>query len=103
MSDVTSQLKLPVIPLNNGVVFPHMVVTIRLETNEARLATAAARDHDGRLLLIPRVDGRYAKVGTIAQIQDSDDAGNEKCPETQCFRAFQLVAGAGFEPATFGL
>jgi 2-polyprenyl-3-methyl-5-hydroxy-6-metoxy-1,4-benzoquinol methylase len=23
-------------------------------------------------------------------------------PETQCFRAFQLVAGAGFEPATFG-
>ena len=28
---------------------------------------------------------------------------NAEGPETQCFRAFQLVAGAGFEPATFGL
>ncbi len=28
---------------------------------------------------------------------------NDKGPETQCFRAFVLVAGAGFEPATFGL
>ena len=30
-------------------------------------------------------------------------AANDEGPETQCFRAFQLVAGAGFEPATFGL
>ena len=28
---------------------------------------------------------------------------NEKGPEPHWFRAFQLVAGAGFEPATFGL
>ena len=30
-------------------------------------------------------------------------ADNDKGPETLCFRAFILVAGAGFEPATFGL
>lgn len=76
MSDVTAQTTLPVLPLSNGVVFPHMVVTIRLETSEARLAIEAARAGDGRLLLIPRIEGRYATVGTIAEIQDSDDSGN---------------------------
>ncbi len=76
MSDVTAQTTLPVLPLSNGVVFPHMVVTIRLETTEARLAIEAARANDGRLLLIPRVEGRYATVGTIAEIQDSDENGN---------------------------
>lgn len=76
MSDVTAQTALPVLPLSNGVVFPHMVVTIRLETSEARLAIEAARANDGKLLLIPRVEGRYATVGTIAEIQDSDGSGN---------------------------
>ena len=47
----TAQLTLPVLPLNNGVVFPHMVVTLRMETAEGKLALAAARANDGRLLL----------------------------------------------------
>jgi len=71
----TAQLTLPVLPLHNGVVFPHMVVTLRIETEEGKTALAAARD-DGRLLLVPRLDGRYAAVGTIAEIQQSDDNGN---------------------------
>ena len=37
----TAQLTLPVLPLHNGVVFPHMVVTIRIETEEGRTALAA--------------------------------------------------------------
>jgi ATP-dependent Lon protease len=72
----TAQLTLPVLPLHNGVVFPHMVVTIRVETDEGKIAFAAAEQTEGRLLLVPRVEGRYAAVGTIADIQQADDEGN---------------------------
>jgi ATP-dependent Lon protease len=72
----TAQLTLPVLPLHNGVVFPHMVVTINIETPEGRSALAAAAKSNGRLLLVPRLEGRYSTVGTIADIQQSDEDGN---------------------------
>ncbi|MGA7272838.1 MAG: endopeptidase La [Acidimicrobiia bacterium] len=72
----TTHLTVPVLPLNNGVVFPHMVVTLRMETTEGKLALAAARANDGRLLLVPRIDGRYATVGTLAEITEFDEDGN---------------------------
>lgn len=72
----TIQSTLPVLPLRNGVVFPHMVVTLRIETAEGKAALAAASRAGDRLLLVPRVNGRYASIGTIADIQHSDEAGN---------------------------
>ena len=69
----TAQLTLPVLPLHNGVVFPHMVVTIRVETEEGKTALAAAVKSDGRLLLVPKLEGRYSTVGTIAEIQSDED------------------------------
>ncbi|MGA7098566.1 MAG: endopeptidase La [Acidimicrobiia bacterium] len=72
----TAQLTLPVLPLHNGVVFPHMVVTVKIETAEGKAALAAAANSNDRLLLVPRLEGRYAAVGTIAEIQQSDDDGN---------------------------
>lgn len=72
----TAQLTLPVLPLHNGVVFPHMVVTVRVETDEAKTALAAASNSDGRLLLVPRIEGRYADVGTIVEIQQTDQDGD---------------------------
>ncbi len=72
----TAQLSLPVLPLRNGVVFPHMAVTLRIETGEGRTAVAAAERADGQLLLVPRVEGTYASVGTVAEIQSMDDDGN---------------------------
>lgn len=71
-----TQLTLPVLPLHNGVVFPHMVVTIRVETAEGKTAIAAAEKTGGQLLLVPRLEGRYATVGTLAEIQQSDEDGN---------------------------
>ena len=68
----TRELTLPVLPLSNGVVFPHMVVTLRTETEESRMAVAAAERSDGMLLLVPKLDGDYASVGTVAQIKDTD-------------------------------
>ena len=62
---------LPLLPLTSGVVLPGMVVTMALETPEARAAVEAARTADGQLLLVPRVDGRYARVGTISRIEEA--------------------------------
>ncbi|MDJ0959170.1 MAG: endopeptidase La [Acidimicrobiia bacterium] len=78
-----STTTLPVLPLRNGVVFPHMVVTVTVESDEARRAIAAAESTGGRLLLVPRVDGEFATVGTIAEIQEVTDGD----------RAAALIAG----------
>jgi ATP-dependent Lon protease len=52
-----------------------MAVTIQVSSNEGKNALAAARKTGGRLLIVPRLQGRYASVGTIASVQ-SDDEGN---------------------------
>lgn len=75
MQNTTNTL-LPVLPLRNGVVFPQMVVTLRIETSEGRTALEASESAEGRLLLVPRVEGRYASVGTIAEIHSDDGEGN---------------------------
>ena len=63
---------LPLLPLNTGVVLPHMVVTVTLETAEAKAAVAAARSADDTLLLVPRTEsGSYARVGTVAKIEEA--------------------------------
>ena len=70
MADLDT-LTLPVLPLTNDVVLPHMVVTLALETDEARAAADAAARANDTLLLVPRqTDGRYARVGTIARIEN---------------------------------
>ena len=62
---------LPLLPLQTGVVLPHMVVTLTLESAEARAAVVAARQADDTLLLVPRTEkGSYARVGTVAHIED---------------------------------
>jgi ATP-dependent Lon protease len=66
----TELLTLPVLPLPNGVVLPGMVLTIALESDEAKAAVDATGD-DNRLLLVPRLDGRHAVVGTIATIEST--------------------------------
>jgi ATP-dependent Lon protease len=67
---------LPVLPLRNGVIFPNMVVTVSIETDEARRALAASESTDGRLLLVPRHEGRFASVGTIATVQETQRDGD---------------------------
>src|SRR3989475_985448 len=62
---------LPLLPLTTGVVLPHMVVTLTLETDEARASVAAARSADDTLLLVPRTEaGAYAGVGTVAKSEE---------------------------------
>src|SRR5947209_18033379 len=54
MSQLKTEL-IPLLPLNNGVVLPGMVVTIPMERGEAKAAVAAARGNDRGVLLVPRV------------------------------------------------
>ncbi|HMJ79219.1 MAG TPA: endopeptidase La [Iamia sp.] len=60
---------LPVLPLPEGVILPSMVVTIALESDEAKRAFDAA--DDGEILLVPRKGGGLATVGAIARIEST--------------------------------
>ena len=71
MVDATETL--PLLPLTSGVVLPGMVLTLALETEEARTAAEAARTVGGRLVLVPHVEGRYAGVGAIAEILEQGE------------------------------
>ncbi|HET9442175.1 MAG TPA: LON peptidase substrate-binding domain-containing protein, partial [Acidimicrobiales bacterium] len=83
---------LPVLPLGTGVVLPSMVVSILLETPEARAGAEAAID--GRVLVVPKVEGRYARIGTIARIEDRGTLPNGQ-PAVMVRALQRAVLGAG--------
>ncbi|MFF9582312.1 endopeptidase La [Streptomyces achromogenes] len=68
-------LTLPVLPLDDEVVLPGMVVPLDLSDAEVRAAVeaaqAAARSEPGKpkVLLVPRVDGTYAKTGVLGTVE----------------------------------
>jgi ATP-dependent Lon protease len=72
---MTESLTLPVLPLDDAVVLPGMVLPLRLDDSEVRHAIDAARaarsgDSEAALvLLVPRLSGKYAAVGTMASVE----------------------------------
>src|SRR6267378_5912114 len=92
---------IPLLPLNNAVVLPGMVVTVPVEREEAGAAIAAAREGDGLVLLVPRVEGKYASIGTVAKIEDSRKLPNgvEVAILQGLHRASVGSAAAGTGPA----
>ncbi|TDU89399.1 ATP-dependent Lon protease [Kribbella voronezhensis] len=67
---MTETLNLPVLPLDDVVVLPGMVVPVRLADTEARAAIDAAQaSGQDQVLLVPRLDGKYAKAGTLGEIE----------------------------------
>jgi len=75
-------LNLPVLPLDDAVVLPTMVVPMDMSDGEVRAAIEAARaagnrpDVPGirsatkpRVLLVPRLDGRYSPVGALGTVE----------------------------------
>src|SRR5881397_2985621 len=69
--DRPKTLVVPLLPLTTGVVLPGMVVTISLETDESRKAIEAARGADSAVFLVPKIDGRDARIGTLAWVEDA--------------------------------
>ncbi|MGK5499921.1 endopeptidase La [Streptomyces sp. URMC 125] len=84
-------LTLPVVPLDDEVVLPGMVVPLDLSDTEVRAAVEAAQSAAGReggtggdagagdrkaeksakprVLLVPRVDGTYAAIGVLGRVE----------------------------------
>ncbi|MEV4431525.1 endopeptidase La [Streptomyces sp. NPDC049555] len=74
MASTSASLTLPVLPLDDEVVLPGMVVPLDLSDTEVRAAVeaaqaAAASGAKPRVLLVPRVDGTYAGVGTLGTVE----------------------------------
>src|ERR1700682_71528 len=67
---------LPVLPLDHVVVLPHMTVTLGVEGESQRAAVEAARQGSHLVVLVPRIEGRFAQVGTVARLQDSGQLPN---------------------------
>ncbi len=89
-ASAAAPLALPVLPLDDDVVLPGMVVPLDLNDNDVRAAVEAAQAHaspavlDGsatragsartepgkpRVLLVPRIDGMYAGTGVLGTVE----------------------------------
>src|SRR5437879_2852403 len=62
---------LPVMPMDDVVVLPHMTVTLAVEGETAKAAIEAARQGNRLILLVPRLEGQYGSIGTVARLGDS--------------------------------
>jgi ATP-dependent Lon protease len=95
MTELKTEL-LPVLPLDDAVVLPHMGVTIGLEDPAQRGAIEAAKAGNGMVLLVPRLDGHFARIGTVAKLEDSGQlpTGAEVSVVRGLYRA---TIGAGSE------
>ncbi|MEU5420410.1 endopeptidase La [Streptomyces sp. NPDC020667] len=73
MAFTSTPLTLPVLPLDDEVVLPGMVVPLDLSDGEVRAAVeaaqAAAGDGKPQVLLVPRVEGSYAGTGTLGRVE----------------------------------
>ncbi|SCF64812.1 endopeptidase La [Streptomyces sp. Ncost-T10-10d] len=74
-SNAVTPLALPVLPLDDEVVLPGMVVPLDLSDTDVRAAVeaaqAAAREGGGKpeVLLVPRIDGTYTGTGVIGTVE----------------------------------
>ena len=76
-------LTLPVLPLDDDVVLPTMVVPLDASDPEVRAPVAAATtaaegDAGPRVLLVPRIGGKYAPVGTLGVVEQEGRLPNGK-------------------------
>jgi len=75
MASTSTPLTLPVLPLDDEVVLPGMVVPLDLNDTDVRAAVeaaqAAVRSEPGKpkVLLVPRIDGTYASTGVLGTVE----------------------------------
>jgi ATP-dependent Lon protease len=70
MANPKSEL-LPVLPLDDVVVLPHMSVTLAVEGDSQKAAIEAARQGARLILLVPRVEGKFGSIGTVGRLGES--------------------------------
>src|SRR3954451_21633726 len=61
---------LPLIPLDDAVVLPNMALAVALASDEARAAVddALQSGDEPQVVLVPRREGRFARIGVVAQL-----------------------------------
>ncbi|MEV3855176.1 endopeptidase La [Streptomyces sp. NPDC050095] len=76
MASTSTSLTLPVLPLDDEVVLPGMVVPLDLNDTDVRAAVEAAQaaarssgDSKPKVLLVPRIDGTYANTGVLGTVE----------------------------------
>jgi ATP-dependent Lon protease len=57
--------------MDDVVVLPHMSVTLAVEGDNQKAAIEAARQGNRLVLLVPRVDGKFGSIGTVARLGES--------------------------------
>src|SRR5438067_12889515 len=62
---------LPVLPMDDVVVLPHMSVTLAVEGDSQKAAIEAAHQGNRLVLLVPRIDGKFGAIGTAARVGES--------------------------------
>ncbi|MFG2842305.1 endopeptidase La [Kitasatospora sp. NPDC048296] len=104
MASTSTPLTLPVLPLDDEVVLPGMVVPLDLKDTEVRAAVEAARaaatgSGKPQVLLVPRVDGSYAAVGTLATVEqvgrlaDGPDTAGQPVALVRAVRRVRIGVG----------
>ncbi len=77
---MSETLALPVLPLDDTVVLPTMVVPLDTSAAEARAAISAAQmsaavpgapDATPHVLLVPRLEGKYSALGTLGAVEQT--------------------------------
>jgi ATP-dependent Lon protease len=77
---MSETLSLPVLPLDDTVVLPTMVVPLDTSGSEVRAAIDAAQmtasapgsaDKKPQVLLVPRLDGKYSALGTLGVVEQT--------------------------------
>lgn len=77
---MSETLRLPVLPLDDSVVLPTMVVPLDTSATEARAAIQAAQmsaavpggsDKTPQVLLVPRLNGKYPAIGTLGAVEQT--------------------------------
>ena len=97
---------LPVLPLPDGVVFPDMVITVAVQSDEARSAVEAGGTD--QVLMVPKLTAsddkpsRYARVGVIGKIEDRGELP-DGTPAITVRATHRARVGAGVIGATSGL
>ncbi|MER7585171.1 endopeptidase La [Kitasatospora sp. NPDC097691] len=104
MASTSTPLTLPVLPLDDEVVLPGMVVPLDLKDTEVRAAVEAARAAAAaggkpQVLLVPRVDGSYAAAGTLATVEqvgrlaDGPDTAGQPVALVRAVRRLRIGVG----------
>ena len=77
MSETSASVTFPVLPLDEDVVLPGMVVPVDMSNSDVRAAVEAAQAvassgdsaKGPEVLIVPRVDGSYAAMGTVGVVE----------------------------------